>query len=100
MNVPVMRASAPVMAPSMRGVETTRLSRTIARILPTFALVTRLNFATPSLLSTKRTAGALYSSIVALAVRRSRPVTAETLRSRKNSFAATTPGAGFCAEPW
>ncbi len=76
-----MRPSS-VIRPSMRGADTTRLSRTIASERPMFSPVTFPNFRAPSFLSEKLTAGRPFSSMVGLAPRRSLPVTAGILRTR------------------
>ena len=71
-----------VMRLSMRGADTTRLSSTIASERPTLSPVTLPNLREPSLVSWNLTAGLLFSSIEAEALRRSAPVTAATLRTR------------------
>ena len=78
----VIRASADVMGASMTGADWTWPSSTMASWRPTFALVRRLNLATPSLLSVNDTVGVLYSSIDGRALRRSRPVTPAMRRNR------------------
>ena len=80
-KLPVIRPSV-VMRPWIAGADCTRPSRMIASWRPMFSPVTFPNLRPPSLLSVKLTAGWLFSSSDGRALRRSRPVTAATLRTR------------------
>ena len=81
-KLPLIRPSLEI-RPSMVGYDCTRLSRMIARARPILAEVTAANLRDPSAFSVKLTAGRPFSSIDGWAPRRSRPVTAATLRTRK-----------------
>ena len=81
-KVPRKCGPSSVIRPSMTGADCTRPSRMIARRRPMFSPVALPNFRAPSWLSEKLTAGRLFSSSVGLALRRSRPVTTGTLRTR------------------